>query len=305
MLPLVTRRFWLLALLGTGLAYRAAAQGPRAAEPVQAQFYTQDVLNFWRAYDADASGVAQAFATYYWQPASVGARVLLEKNGLPNADSLRALVARRRADYVRVRPQTLRLAEAVPACRAAYRALKNLYPAATFPPVYFAVGGFGVGGNSVPAGQLIGAEMNAPADVPPIVAHEVVHAQQQIPYKYRILLEQCLIEGSADFLGELISGRLVNRAPYDYARGREKQLWVKFMRDQNLGENDSFAAWLYNTNEPRPAGRAPDLGYYIGYQIAKAYYHRAPNKRRAVEEMLHIADCRQFLQLSHYADQFR
>ena len=77
------------------------------------------------------------------------------------------------------------------------------------------------------------------------------------------------------------------------------------MRDQNLGENDSFAAWLYNTDMARPAGRAPDLGYYIGYQISKAYYDRAPDKRRAVHEILHIADCRQFLRQSGYANQFK
>ena len=49
--------------------------------------------------------------------------------------------------------------------------------------------------------------MNAPENIPFIVAHELIHAQQRIPYKYKILLEQCIIEGSADFIGELISGK--------------------------------------------------------------------------------------------------
>jgi len=145
------------------------------------------------------------------------------------------------------------MATAVAPCRAAYRALQKVYPAAFFPPVYFAIGGFEVGGNSLAAGVLIGAEMNDPAGIASLVAHEVVHTQQKTPYKYRILLEQCLIEGSTDFIGELISGHVVKDEPYRYAQGRERALWREFVRDQNLGENDSFANWLYGGE--RPPGR--------------------------------------------------
>ncbi|QNH63294.1 DUF2268 domain-containing putative Zn-dependent protease [Hymenobacter sediminicola] len=276
----------------------------REAAPLKVRFETQDVTNFWRAFDADAAGMpGNLFATLYWQPATPGTRILLEKNGLANADSLRAVVRRRRADYLRIRASSERMASAVPACRATYLALKNLYPAATFPPVIFGIGIFGVGGNAQAVGLLLSAEMNAPADMPALAAHEAVHLQQNIPYKYRILLEQCLIEGGADFVAELASGRIVKTEPYEYAVGREKQLWQEFARDQNLGENDSFANWLYGGD--RPAGRPSDLGYYIGYQICKAYYSRATDKRQAVHDILNIADCRQFLQQSHYAGQFR
>ena len=79
-------------------------------------------------------------------------------------------------------------------------------------------------------------------------------------------------------------------------------MWQEFVRDQNLSENDSFALWLCGGE--RPAGRPSGLDYYIGYQISKAYYDRALNKRCAVHGILHIADCRQFLQKSHYANRF-
>lgn len=282
----------------------APAPAARASDPLQARFATQDVANFWRAFDADAAGAAgNPFETLYWRPATAGTRALLAKNALPDADSLRAVVRRRRADYLRIRAGSENMAAAVPACRAAYVVLKKLYPAATFPPVFFGVGAFGVGGNAHETGLLIGAEMNKPADIAPMVAHEVAHAQQRIPYKYRILLEQCLIEGSADFLAELISGRPAGGEQYAYAKGRERELWREFERDQNLGENDSFALWLYSGE--RPAGRPADLGYYIGYRITKAYYDRAADKRQAVRDILNIADCRQFLQRSGYADRFK
>lgn len=316
---MVTHRLtsWLLVLLlGSPGAWAQASkagakQAPpapvfpaREADPLKVRFETQDVTNFWRAFDADAAGApGNPFATLYWQPATPGTRILLEKNGLANADSLRAVVRRRRTDYLRIRSSSEQIATAIPACRATYLALKNLYPAATFPPVVFGVGTFGVGGNAQAVGLLLSTEMNTPADMPPLAAHEAVHLQQNIPYTYRILLEQCLIEGGADFVAELASGRIAKTEPYTYAIGREKQLWQEFVRDQNLGENDSFANWLYGGE--RPAGRPADLGYYIGYQICKAYYSRAPNKRQAIHDILNIADCRQFLQQSHYADLFR
>ena len=276
----------------------------RVGDPLRARFETQDVTNFWRAFDADAAGaVGNTFQKLYWQPASAGTRVLLEKNGLPNADSLRAVVHRRRADYLRSRAASERVSDVIPSYRATYLALKNLYPPATFPPVFFGIGAFNVGGNSHETGLLIGAEKNAPADLVPMVAHEMVHAQQQIPYKYRILLEQCLIEGSADFLAELIAGHPATPDVYTYAKGRERELWQEFERDQNLGENDSFALWLYGGD--RPAGRPADLGYYIGYQITKAYYDRATDKRQAIHDILHIADCRTFLRQSGYAERLK
>jgi len=294
-----------LLLLALSSAPARAQSGPiaPATDPGKAVFLTADVANFWRAFDAwEAGRPGNPFADLYVRPASVGARLLLEKIALENPDSLLRRVRRRRADYVRARAASERMATAVPPCRAAYRALQRLYPAAVFPPVYFAIGGFEVGGNSLAAGVLIGAEMNDPAGIPPLVAHETAHAQQKIPYKYRILLEQCLVEGSADFIGELMSGHVVKDEPYRYARGRERQLWHEFVRDQNLGENDSFANWLYGGE--RPAGRPADLGYYIGYQITKAYYDRAADKRRAIREILHIADARQFLARSGYGARF-
>jgi hypothetical protein len=281
----------------------AATASTLVTDPLLARFEIRDVANFWRAFDADAAATSpNPFLTLYWQPASAGTRVLLEKNGLPNADSLRAVVRRRRADYQRIRAASERVAEVVPAYRATYLALKNLYPASTFPPVFFGVGSFNVGGNAHETGLLVGVEKSAPADLVPVVAHELVHAQQHIPYKYRILLEQCIIEGSADFLGEMISGHPATPDVYAYARSRERELWHEFERDQNLGENDSFANWLYGGE--RPAGRPADLGYYIGYQITKAYYDRAADKRQAIHDILNIADCRLFLQQSGYASRF-
>jgi uncharacterized protein YjaZ len=140
--------------------------------------------------------------------------------------------------------------------------------------------------------------MNAPSNIPYLVAHELVHANQNILYKYKILLEQCIIEGSADFLGELISGKVASQEPYSYAKGREISLQQDFMKDMYLGEKDDFANWLYGGK--RKDDRPADMGYYIGYAISKAYYEKAADKKKAVYEILNIQDCKEFLKKSGY-----
>ena len=37
------------------------------------------------------------------------------------------------------------------------------------------------------------------------------------------------------------------------------------------------------------------LGYWVGYRIAKAFYQRAPDQRRAISEMIRMTDARAFL----------
>lgn len=87
-----------------------------------------------------------------------------------------------------------------------------------------------------------------------------------------------MIEGNADFLGELISGKVVSQEPYRYAKGRELALWKDFLEDMNLGENNNFANWLHagKRKDDRPA----DMGYHMEYTITKAYYEKAADKKR-------------------------
>lgn len=268
------------------------------SNPDSALIVYKDIANFWNAFDRMGKEGNKVFEKYYLNPGSNGVKHFLDNNRIVNADTLYNTVLRQRKDYVRVREHTLRIKEAVPQCRAAYYAFKYLYPQATFPPLYFVIGRFNTGGVSLKTEQIIGTEMNEPQNIPFLVAHELIHANQNIPYKYKILLEQCIIEGSADFLGELISGKVASQAPYLYAKGREAALWKDFVGDMNLGENDDFANWLYagNRKDSRPA----DMGYYIGYAITKAYYENAADKKQAVYEILNIQDCKEFLRKSGY-----
>ena len=270
------------------------------SSPDSAVIVNKDIANFWKAFDMISEEGKRVFEEYYIKPGSNGVKHFLDNNRIVNADTLYNTVQRQRKDYLRVREHTLRIEEAVPQCRAAYYAFKYLYPQAKFPPLYFVIGRFNTGGVSLKEEQIIGAEMNDPSNIPFLVAHELIHANQNIPYKYKILLEQCIIEGSADFLGELISGKVASLEPYRYAKGREAAIWKDFLVDMNLGEDDDFANWLYGGK--RKDDRPADMGYYIGYAITKAYYEKAADKKKAVYEILNIQDCKDFLKMSGYGD---
>jgi len=121
--------------------------------------------------------------------------------------------------------------------RANYGVIKTLYPAATFPPVTLVVGRFTTGGTTASSGLLIGSEFystnpSTPLDelppfqhdnvksadnLPIIVAHEHAHALQLdarglMTRSNKTLLEQSLLEGAADFVGERSSGGNIKTA---------------------------------------------------------------------------------------------
>jgi hypothetical protein len=47
-----------------------------------------------------------------------------------------------------------------------------------------------------------------------------------------------------------------------------------------------------------------DLGYCMGYRIAKSFYDRALNKSQAIREILQLTDFVAFLKASGYAERF-
>jgi hypothetical protein len=63
--------------------------------------------------------------------------------------------------------------------------------------------------------------------------------------------------------------------------------------------------WIANSSSDRVGPHwAPDLGYFVGYQIAKAYYERETDKRKAIRDLLQIDDAGAILRASGYAARF-
>ena len=282
------------------VANRLAKAVPPAKKPTpnpdSARLVTSDIQLFWSALDrAPADSLADYMQREYLDKASVGVRDFIAGRIL-SAEDMATIVRARRATYDSVRAANLDVTRAEADIRNAFRRLKELYPPAVFPDVYFVIGRFNSGGTSTDHGLLIGAEMyRDPASLPGIVSHELIHFQQRYPSGP--LLEHAFMEGSADFVGELISGRQINNEAHRYGIAHEAELWKDF--SAHFDDKDYFP-WMY----ARPTdGKPNDLGYFIGYRIAQAYYNKASDKTQAIRDIIGArgGHVRELLAMSGYA----
>lgn len=307
-------KLFLLVLLALTTAH---SQSPNR-DPDAARLVTSDIPNFWRVFDkASLQNAADLFQREYIDPGSAGLHDFL-KSRIQNGRALAATVAARPRYYEAIRESTLAV-DHTPAVKEAIRAsfhrLKDLYPDAVFPDVYFVIGRMSSAGTFSSNGLLIGVEMNARGDhtpvdelnaweravtgridtLPNIVAHELIHIQQSSDSTQKTLLLQSLAEGGADFVGELISGGIINKVQRTYGDEHEQSLWDEFQKSMSGAD---ISGWLFQGD--RSKDRPADLGYYIGYRICEAYYRRSPNKQEAIAHILHITDSKAFLEESGY-----
>lgn len=292
-------------------------------DPNKARFVTEDIARFWKAYDkamtADPTERAAIFQRDYIEPGSIGLKDFA-RSGRLDAKGLATAIEKRPEFFKAIRPLTTGIDKYRAETLAAFRKLKQLYPDALFPDAYFVIGQLMSGGTASKNGLLMGAEMFTRAtatpmaelndwekgalmeqgELAPLIAHEAIHFQQKYASQDTLLC-RCLKEGSADFLGELTSGRMVKRMreTHVWANARERELWEEFQKDMERNDN---ARWLYGGSGGN--GRPVDLGYWMGYRIAAAYYQNAKNKKQAVRDMLLVKDCKEFLKASRYAEKF-
>ncbi|MEE3623563.1 hypothetical protein UCD39_06105 [Nitrospirillum sp. BR 11752] len=280
-------RFWTWAVAGL-----LVLAGPaRAAAP---EIRIQDVIDFYRVYDAGGGVPSAAALQGYLDHGSDGLRQFVDLRHL-SGESLAAAIEKHPRMFadaktcLDVLPAVKRrLAQALPR-------LGQLYPPAQFPPITILVGQGNTGGTTSASGVLVGLEALCGAswmDPNPedrfvhLVAHEYVHVQQpaaRAEPEHPTLLFPTLIEGGAEFLAELISGDVGYVRLKNWARGREKEIEIQFAADQ---DKTDLKAWLYNGvgTDDRPG----DLAYWVGYRIAKAFYVHAKDKRQAIARILTI-----------------
>lgn len=128
-----------------------------------------------------------------------------------------------------------------------------------------------------------------------VIAHEFIHVQQAPELadgKNLNVLQASLMEGAAEFATEVISGKVAYSHLAAAVAGREAQIEAAFVADKHKTD---LSDWLYNTGTP---GKTGDLGYWVGYRIAKAYYQHARDKHRAFREIIELEDADAFLAAS-------
>jgi hypothetical protein len=288
----------------------------------RASLITEDVHRFWEAYDLaqkDTARRVEIYKEYYFDR---GSRGMQDYMGL-KVRSIREFVRhydQRPVFYRTIRENTLRIDSLKPSVYACFEKLKEIYPQALFPDVYFVMGAFTSAGTVSDAGLLIGINQvckmgDVPLgelslwqvnnftllqNLPGMISHELIHFQQNklLQSEDTTTLFPVLIEGMADFLGEMVSGKNINQRLHNWAKGKEKKIWQAFCKDMNFNRYNN---WIANAGQETVDNPA-DQGYWIGYQICRAYYINSKDKRRAIYDMLHFKNAGDFLQKSKWEE---
>ena len=130
--------------------------------------------------------------------------------------------------------------------------------------------------------------------------HNGVNASLQRLGGPETLLRHALAEGIPDFLSELAVRPWVAGSERDrYGRAHERAVWLEFKAE--MATDSTIGTWMYNGMVPPPRNHgATDIGYWVGYRIAQAYYEWASDKTAAIRELILVPDPERLLAESGY-----
>lgn len=285
-----------------GVHASTAAPASADAHPAPA-IHIEDVYLFYKVYDAtDRKPSADQLQHDYLNPGSEGLHRFVEERHTTAASIANAIAA-----HPAVYSDARRCMAVLPQVRARLNVsldkLGKLYPPAAFAPVTIAVGRGKPVGISDATGVMIGLEAlcaigylepNVEDRFVHVLAHEYAHVQQarSSPAMYDdpkpTVLEESLIEGAAEFVGELISRSVSDVYLPAMTKGREKEIETDFVADE---DKTDLSKWLYNGTLTKPG----DIGYWVGYRIVKSYYQHAADKHQAMRDILEMKDPKAFL----------
>jgi hypothetical protein len=278
-----------------------SATSEAISPPAGPIIHIEDVERFYNIYDAaDGHPTAHQLQHDYIDPGSDGLHQFAKLRNISGTT-----IAETLAKHPEMYSGAKRCMAVLPGVRSrlevAMHRLGRLYPEAIFPPVTIAVGrGKPVGVGSPVTGVQIGLEAlcatnwmnpNVEERFLHVIAHEYAHVQQTralVDDEHPTVLEGSLVEGAAEFTGELISGGVANSQFGASTKGHEKEIESTFVSDE---DNTDLSKWLYNGTMEKPG----DLGYWVGYRIVKSYYQHSADKRRAFREILQMTNPKAFL----------
>ena len=278
----------------------------------QVEIYTQDIDNFWTAYDsiqktADRNKQTNFIKKLYLDKSSEGLKsFIIKKETLAEDYYLNNIIAYPNF-WNSIRPRTLEVKSYIKPIEKIMCRFRRLYPEFKEPKIYFTIGLLNSGGTTTKKEIFIGTEISSAnkdtnatelgkwlqdvfksqTNILSIIAHELVHTQQRNGDSENDgnsnLLGYCIAEGSCDFIAELLLKKTIKGPYMVYGKTHEKELWDLFKKEMYGQE---IKNWLYNGNNA-PNGNA-DLGYYVGYEICKSYYRNSENKELALKEIIEL-----------------
>lgn len=274
-----------------------------------AELITEDVPRFWEAFEyLDDSDAVKHIQWLYLNPGSVGIHAFIPER-IVSADHLVDVVRSYRAFYTSIRETSLTTIQNIrPRLENLLQQLPEVIPGAPDNDVHFVIGAMNSGGTLGREGgrafAVIGLEffsqspttvtheldawqrsvLTTPEALPAIVVHELIHTLQPHITSERTptLLLNCLAEGAAEYLGQLVSGEVINKQIYEYGSAHEDELRSRFQRD--VAADAEPETWLYQGNKAQE--QPADLGYFIGARIIQAYHERYRGNPGVIQELL-------------------
>jgi hypothetical protein len=269
--------------------------------------FTQDIDNFWIAYDSvnstnDSLKQIHFIQTLYVGKGTAGLKAFMEARDY-SAELYVQLIKKYPKFWTSIRPNTLTVKSKAKEIEKSIKKLESLYPELKDAKMYFTIGGLRSGGTTKDSMVLVGAEIatgNASTDVSEfpdkwlagvfkeqepeniisLNVHEYIHTQQN--GEATNLLGQAIMEGSCDFIAELVVDKPLQRDYITYGKKHEQELKDEFKQDMF---SSAFSRWLYNGRDAKTVG---DLGYFMGYEISKHYYANSTNKNQAIKEIIEL-----------------
>lgn len=292
-------------------------------------FITSDIAHFWEAYDS------LAFAQTHADSVAVMQRLYIDRASAPFEDFIRkrALSAERYVQvidaapkfWLSIRANTTNIVALKPQIDTVFAQLEAHIPGYKQPDVCFAIGCLSTGGTTTRNTLLIGSEivladhttdkselndwlrsvMDSIHNVPGYIGHETVHTLQSgipfwelpklIRYHSLSLLNMSILEGVADFITVEFLDMNINDQIHDYGNAHYDSLCLALQKD--IAEEPYYIyGWLYNGSQTTDV--PADMGYYMGYRLAKEFYNSSTNKEKALRILLRRGQYKQVAKAS-------
>lgn len=213
--------------------------------PRKVKFISSDVENFWIAYKTalkDTINRKKIFKKLYFDKATGGMNDYMGSK-VSSIDKFITTTKLYPKFYASIDLKTKIIKKREQEFFSTFIKLKEIYSQAKFPDVYFVVGAFTSGGTVSNNGLLIGinqyyiskevalnefdfklrSRLNNWSFLPNVIAHELIHFQQNGLKAEKTTLSYVIKEGMADFIGELISGATSNPDLHEWQREGKNQ----------------------------------------------------------------------------------
>lgn len=281
------------------------------AQSTPSNFITDDIDNFWVAYDkvvstTDTTAQLNYLQTLYFDKGSDGLRLMMEARHYTSRE-YREAINNYPLFWASVRENTYKAKAFAKEIEAGAKKLKVLYPKLKDNHIYFTIGALRSPGTGKDGQVLVGSELamtdentnatefvtsfqylktffqgNPIKNIVFLNIHEYIHTQQKTEWGYD-LLSQSLFEGIAEFIPTLVLEKASPTPAIAYGKANNQAVRAAF-------EKEMFSPWFDNWiwNDLNNPFKTRDLGYYIGYAIAEKYYNAASDKKQAIATLIEL-----------------